>query len=521
MPCSPRGGVHRPPGLGGPMTEIQQHLPGISTRDARLPLQRDREAALPWAASRSSSGRGLVVMDACAAALAGAAAYVWHPLRVGGSDGLGLRAASLGLAASLVLLPALWVTIVALGRGYERRFLGVGSEEFRRIWAAGVGLVALAGTGAWAMDISSARGYVLVALPATVLLTLVERYAVRRRLQRARARGAERTRVVVVGHAASLASLVRTLQRSSYHGMDVVGACVPDRAEAGDLARLGVDVEGSLEDVMDVVRARAADTVVVMSCPELDGAALRRLGWGLEATGADMLVAPGLTESIGPRLGIRPVCGIPFLHVERPELTGMRRIVKGLFDRVVAALALLVLAPLLAAVAVAVRLDSPGPALFRQTRVGKNGREFTMLKFRTMSLQADQMVSQLAELSDGNGLLFKMRKDPRVTRVGAVLRKFSVDELTQLINVVRGEMSLVGPRPPLPREVQKYEDDVMRRFLVKPGLTGLWQISGRSDLSWDETVRLDLRYVDNWSIAFDFMILWKTASAVLKGHGAY
>ncbi len=224
----------------------------------------------------------------------------------------------------------------------------------------------------------------------------------------------------------------------------------------------------------------------------------------------------------GPRIHIRPVAGLPLLHVEEPSFSGGRRIVKSLFDRIIALAALLVLAPLLVVIAAAVRLTSAGPALFCQTRVGRNGREFRIYKFRSMRITAEEELAALiAQNEAGDGLLFKIRKDPRITRVGGWLRRLSLDELPQLLNVVKGEMSLVGPRPPLPAEVAQYASDVRRRLLVKPGLTGLWQVSGRSDLSWEESVRLDLHYVENWSLALDVMILWKTAWAVLRSRGAY
>jgi exopolysaccharide biosynthesis polyprenyl glycosylphosphotransferase len=215
------------------------------------------------------------------------------------------------------------------------------------------------------------------------------------------------------------------------------------------------------------------------------------------------------------------VCGLPLMHVERPELRGLRRVTKDLFDWTTAALALVVLSPLLVAVAIMVKATSPGPVLFRQERIGRDGGVFTMLKFRSMVAGADGMLHRLDAESHGNGVLFKHRTDPRITRIGRVLRRYSLDELPQLINVLRGDMSLVGPRPPLRREVDRYGVDMHRRFLVKPGLTGLWQVSGRSDLSWDDSVRIDVRYVENWSLAFDFMILWKTVGAVLRGPGAY
>jgi exopolysaccharide biosynthesis polyprenyl glycosylphosphotransferase len=223
----------------------------------------------------------------------------------------------------------------------------------------------------------------------------------------------------------------------------------------------------------------------------------------------------------GPRISVRPVAGLPLLHVDHPELTGGRQLVKSLFDKIGATFALVLLAPLLAVIALAIRLTSAGPGLFRQTRVGKDGKEFTVLKFRTMVQEAEALRVGLAEQNEQDGVLFKIKKDPRITRVGGVLRRYSLDELPQLINVLRGDMSMVGPRPPLAEEVAQYGDDVRRRLVVRPGLTGLWQVNGRSDLTWEESVRLDLRYVENWSLALDLLILWKTCSAVVRGSGAY
>jgi exopolysaccharide biosynthesis polyprenyl glycosylphosphotransferase len=248
---------------------------------------------------------------------------------------------------------------------------------------------------------------------------------------------------------------------------------------------------------------------------------LRRLGWALEKTRAELLLAPAVTEIVGTRVRIRPVCGLPLLHMERPELRGVRRLTKGLFDKTAAALGVLFLLPVLLGLALAVKATSRGGVFFRQERVGRDGRTFSMLKFRSMVVGADRMVEELAAGSDGNGVLFKKKDDPRITRIGKFMRRYSLDELPQLVNVLRGDMSLVGPRPPLPTEVERYGFDMHRRFLVKPGLTGLWQVSGRSDLSWDDSVRIDVRYVENWSLTFDFMILWKTVGAVLRGSGAY
>ena len=264
-----------------------------------------------------------------------------------------------------------------------------------------------------------------------------------------------------------------------------------------------------------------ADAVAVLACPEMDGSALRRLSWNLARSGIDLFVAPALMDVTGPRIAIRPVCGLPLLHVDEPALSGGRRIAKGCVDRVVSAVALLILLPLLVAIGLAVRLTSPGPALFRQTRVGLHGREFTVLKFRTMTRDAESLRASVSHLNvHSTGHLFKVENDPRVTPLGRWLRRTSLDELPQLVNVLLGQMSLVGPRP-LPTTDTPYDGEARRRLFVKPGLTGLWQISGRADLEWDEAVRLDLRYVENWSLALDALIIWKTLFVVVKRSGAY
>ena len=454
----------------------------------------------------------LVVIDAVAAVGAAVMAYV---LRF--SDTAGTAA----YAASSLVAPILWVAAVALAGGYEARILGLGSEEFQRVFRAFVGLTATVGFVSYALKIEVARGYIVLALPLVFLLTFFGHYAARKRLHRQRAQGRNVYRVVAVGGEESVADLARRLRQERYCGMQVVGACL----STGDGARivgLGIPLLGGLDEVAEAVRSARADTVAVAADASVGPARLRRLSWELEGSETDLVVAPGLMEVAGPRLHIRPVTGLPLLHVEEPEFAGMRRVLKGAVDRVLAAIGLLLLLPLLLAMAAAVRLTSPGPALFRQVRIGQSGREFTLLKFRSMYADAEKRrVELLGRNERAEGLLFKIKDDPRVTPVGRWMRKFSLDELPQLINVLTGRMSLVGPRPPLPEEVALYQDDVRRRLLVKPGLTGLWQISGRSDLDWDESVRLDLRYVENWSFTLDLMILWKTMSTVVRGRGAY
>ena len=341
----------------------------------------------------------------------------------------------------------------------------------------------------------------------------------RKQLHRQRAAGKCLHSVIAVGHEPAVADLVKELRRDQYHGLTVAGACVARPGERDEVA--GVPVYGGLDDITAAVKAFGADTVAVTACPEMDGRRLRSLAWELEKTGTDLCVSPALLDVAGPRTTIRPTAGLTLLHVDHPQLGGFRLVLKGLFDRCVAAAALIVLAPLMAVLAATIWLHDRGPALFTQLRVGKDGRGFRIYKFRTMVVDAEQRRAQLLASNDTDGVLFKLRKDPRVTAVGAHLRRWSIDELPQLFNVFLGDMSLVGPRPALPDEAEKYAEHVRRRLVVKPGITGLWQVNGRSDLSWDESVRLDLRYVENWSFALDLQIMWKTISALVRGSGAY
>jgi exopolysaccharide biosynthesis polyprenyl glycosylphosphotransferase len=458
--------------------------------------------------------RRAVLADAVCAGLAALVGYLGRF----GPSGEGSREAFV-LA---VLLPLVWVTALLIARSYEQRFLWIGAEEFRRVFFSAALLLAGVGTVSWALKIDVARGFVILALPLTAMLTLVERYYFRRRLHRERAQGRLLQTTILVGHRSAVASLDEQLDREAYHGYRVIGCCLPaDQQGIAEDAFNGLPVLGDLSEVADVVHKYEVDTVAVLPCPELDGAALRRLGWQLENTEAELLLAPAVTEIVGPRVHIRPVSGLPLMHMERPELTGIRRFAKNAMDRSAATLGVLFLAPVLLGVALAIKLTSSGPVFFRQQRIGRDGRTFSMLKFRSMVVGAHAMGNMLAADSDGNGILFKKKDDPRITAVGRILRRYSIDEVPQLFNVLRGEMSLVGPRPPLQSEVEKYGFDMHRRFLVKPGLTGLWQVSGRSDLSWDDSVRIDLRYVENWSLTIDLMILWKTVGAVIKGSGAY
>jgi exopolysaccharide biosynthesis polyprenyl glycosylphosphotransferase len=476
--------------------------------DAKVSAREDRlaNAVSPLLSYR----RRAIAADALAALVAGLSAL---GLRFGAPVDL----LHLGYALTL---PVAWVLAVAAQRGYETRFLGTGPEEYRRMANAGLLLFAGIAVVSYAVKDGLARSFTIVAVPLVLLLSFAIRHRLRRLVYRLRSRGVGLQRVLVVGRADAATSLIEKLDDEPQHGLAPVAACVPTTGTDLSYVR-SVPVVGDPSRVLDAVDESRADVVAVVSHPDLSGQALRRLSWALEDRDVELIVSPGIIEVAGPRLSIRPIAGLSLLHLERPSATGGRMLTKSAFDHTVGGLLLVLLSPLLLAIALAIRLTSRGPAFVRQTRVGVDGRAFTMIKFRSMMVGAEAHQASLKALSDGNEVLFKMRRDPRVTRVGSRLRRLSLDELPQLINVVCGDMSLVGPRPPLPEEVAGYSDDATRRLRVRPGVTGLWQVSGRSDLSWEESLRLDLRYADNWSLAMDLQILWRTARAVVQGSGAY
>ena len=416
-------------------------------------------------------------------------------------------------------LPLVWVVAVRVFGGYEKRFLGAGSDEFRRILNAGLSLTGALALISYAVNNELSRIYLLVSMQVIVMLDLLVRYTLRKRLHWRRVQGQCMSSVVAVGHEAAVKQLISELRREPHHGLQVVAACLPGDFHGTKVD--GVPVVGDLDDAASVVRNINAGTVAVLSCPEMDGVKLRTLAWELEKTGTDLCVAPALLDVAGPRTTVRPTAGLTLLHVDHPQLSGPRQVVKDLFDRCAAACGLLMLSPVMLAIALIIKLSDNGPALFTQIRVGKGGEPFKIYKFRTMVVDAEARLAEIRERNESDGVLFKIRRDPRITAIGARLRKTSLDELPQLINVLKGEMSLVGPRPALPDEAARYADHVRRRLVVKPGLTGMWQVNGRSDLSWEESVRLDLRYVENWSFALDLQILWKTVSVMMHGSGAY
>jgi len=424
----------------------------------------------------------------------------------------------LGYTLFSVVLIGVWVLMLNVHGSYDHRLLGHGPEEYKAVATASLWLFGMLAVVSYVLRLDVARGYVAMALPAGMIGLLVSRWLWRTWLTLHRAQGLLSASVLAVGDQEHLEGLIRALNSVPEAGYRVVAACCgdADRSSFGPIPVLGDESQAA-----EIARQIGVTTVACTSSSRFGADGLRRLGWALEGQDVDLVVAPGLTDVAGPRVLTRPVAGLSLLHVEEPVFEGLRLAVKTTFDRCAAAFLLILLSPLFAVVAVLIKADRKGPVFYRQERVGKDGTFFPMLKFRTMLVGAEAMLPSLRDRSEGQGLLFKLRDDPRITPIGIKLRRYSLDELPQLINVLRGEMSLVGPRPPLPSEVENYSHDVRRRLLVKPGMTGLWQINGRSDLSWDESVRFDLYYVENWSVMSDLMILWRTGRAVLRASGAY
>ena len=427
-------------------------------------------------------------------------------------------AIDLGYTLFSVVLIGAWVLLLHVHHAYDHRVMGHGSEEYKAVATASFQLFGGLAVVSYVLRLDVARGYVAMALPAGMIALLVSRWLWRKWLTLHRIQGLLSASVLVVGDQAHLAGLIRALNSVPQAGYRVVAACCgdADRSSFGPIPILGDESQAA-----EIAREIGVTTVACTSSSRFGADGLRRLGWALEGQDIDLVVAPGLTDVAGPRVLTRPVAGLSLLHVDQPVFEGLRLAVKDTIDRCAALLLLILMSPLFAVIAVRIKSDRKGPVFYRQERVGKDGTFFPMLKFRTMLVGAEAMLASLKDRSEGQGPLFKLRDDPRITTIGATLRRYSLDELPQLVNVLRGQMSLVGPRPPLPSEVEKYEHDVRRRLLVKPGMTGLWQINGRSDLSWEESVRFDLYYVENWSVMSDLMILWRTGRAVIHASGAY
>jgi exopolysaccharide biosynthesis polyprenyl glycosylphosphotransferase len=430
---------------------------------------------------------------------------------------IGLRLGYTTVSAVLILA---WISMLDVFATRDHKVIGSGTLEYKRVVDATILLFGLFAIVAFLFKIELARGYFLTALPAGLLLLLISRWSWRQWLRKQQAESRYISRAVLLGDRLKSAHVARTIQRTPGTGLHLIGALTQfGSARKGTVH--GVPVLGGYSDLLRAVDELQADTVILTGADEISPDDMRRVGWELEARGVELIVAPALTDIAGPRIHARPVAGLPLIHVSYPTLEGAKRVYKRTFDIVGSGLLILLGSPVLIAVAVAVKRSGPGGILFRQVRIGRHGKSFGMLKFRSMVQDADD---QLESLLDAQGTsdkpLFKVTNDPRITPVGRFLRKYSLDEVPQLLNVFFGEMSLVGPRPQRAAEVALYDDAAYRRLIMKPGMSGLWQVSGRSNLNWEDSIRLDLYYVENWSLTTDITILFRTVRAVVTSEGA-
>jgi exopolysaccharide biosynthesis polyprenyl glycosylphosphotransferase len=436
----------------------------------------------------------------------------------------GLRAstpqADLAYVTLTVVIAVGWLIALSATRSRMLRNIGTGMVEYQRVVNATFLTFGTLAAVAFLFQIDIARGYLAVAFPLGLVLLLLGRMTWRWVLHRMRRTGRCTTGAIIVGRPDDVARVAGELRRQYRVGYRAIGATYAGAARSS--VRAAIDLPAvEFKDLAATSKRTRTRAVIVAGDLPGGNATIRRLGWDLENSNTELILVSRLTDVAGPRIHLRPISGLPMVHVDLPQYSGVTHAVKRIFDVVVAGTLLLLLLPIIVAIAMTVRLSSVGPVLFRQERVGVGGSRFTMLKFRSMVVDAEARLAELQSSNEADGVLFKVKEDPRITPIGRTLRRYSLDELPQLWNVLIGDMSLVGPRPPLPAEVERYEEDVNRRLLTKPGITGLWQVSGRSNLTWDESVKIDLYYVENWSLTGDIVILLKTARAVVGSHGAY
>ncbi|MEW1976702.1 sugar transferase [Microbacterium profundi] len=414
-------------------------------------------------------------------------------------------------SAALIIV---WMWSLGLIDSRSDRVIGTGPTEYARVMRASFMVFGAIAIVAFIARIDVARGYLLLSLPVGMFLLVLVRWMWRQWLVSQRTTGRYAARVLLIGSETSVAQIARDLMSNPGAGYKVVGACVPTGRAAATIPGTRIPIMGTVDAIPGAMAATEADTVVITGTGDLPPLKVKQISWGLEAGRQHLILAPSITDIAGPRIQTRPVSGLPLIHVETPRFSRGQRVAKRAMDLALSLVGVVLISPLLLALALVVKFSSPGPVLFLQTRVGRKNREFQMLKFRSMVQDAEDMLPSLLDQRDaGNEVLFKMSDDPRITRAGSFMRRYSLDELPQLFNVIAGSMSLVGPRPPLPREVEQYADHVHRRFLMKPGITGAWQVGGRSSLSWEDSVRLDLAYVENWSMLADLIIMVRTIKA--------
>lgn len=457
--------------------------------------------------------------DAAMITLAVVAVSVW---RFGQDLWLPVAGSSLDYPLASVVIAFLWWVVLDARQTRDRGVIGHGLEEYRRVMNASLFAFGVIAIASYLLHVDLSRAYFLVLLPLGTLLVVASRWACRQVLHRRRAIGGAFTPTVVVGAAHEVRGVVRDLNRNRYAGYRPVALAVPtadvnaeelDSPELEGLPRIAIS---SLGEQLGAYRAGA---VVVV--PGLPRHKIRKLAWQLENSSVELMFLPSMNDVAGPRVTVSQMQDLSLLRVDLPQFTGWRYAFKRLFDILFSATVLLLLLPVFAVIALLIKREDGGPVLFRQARVGLGGEEFVIHKFRSMHLDAEARLAELRDRQAEGGPLFKMEDDPRMTKVGRFLRKYSLDELPQFWTVLKGNMSVVGPRPHLASELAEYPDEGLRRLLIKPGITGLWQVSGRSDLSFEDAVRLDLRYVENWSLTGDIAIIARTVRTVLRSDGAY
>ncbi len=413
-----------------------------------------------------------------------------------------------------------WVAAIYLFGGYRPQVFGAGVHEYKSLVNATALTAAAVGIGCYLLQFQLSRGFFVLAFGIGLPVLVLGRFLLRRSVHRARSLGTLQLRVVIAGAEGHVDEIASVLGREKWLGYSVIGALTPepgDRLATGS----GIPLLGSSRSIAEVAIEADADVVFLAGGAFSSSTEMRRMAWDLEGEDIAVVIAPSVTDVSSERVSVRPVGGMPLIHLEKPRSAEAVRRAKRTFD-IVCTLGLFILfAPVFAFTAFRVWKHDGGPVLFRQTRIGRDGKDFRCWKFRTMVNNAEDLLPELQAQQGYEGGLFKMEDDPRVTPPGKWMRRFSLDELPQLVNVLTGDMSLVGPRPPLKHEVAQYDDDMARRLRVRPGMTGLWQVSGRSDLAWSEAIRLDLYYVDNWSMLQDLSILARTFGAVFGKHGAY
>jgi exopolysaccharide biosynthesis polyprenyl glycosylphosphotransferase len=412
------------------------------------------------------------------------------------------------IVLSLLVLVS-WLFFLWFNGSRDTNILGFGADEYKRLTNATLLSFTFIAFISYIFKLEISRGFVLLVFPFGLLLLFIVRRILRRRLLRARNQGRYLSRVLLL-HSGISDPVEARLTLAQHAGFSIVHKIVT--AE---------NIKFEIKEIVSNALSNNCDQIMVGQSAVISAAELRKLGWALEATNIDLIVAPAVTEIAGPRLKVSNVEGLPLLHLEQPDFSGASRITKRLLDLILSIFGLIIISPFLVVIALIIKLFDRGSVLYFQKRIGQNNKEFTVYKFRTMYEGSHEQRAKIMAETNKDPRLAKDPQDPRVTKPGLFLRRWSIDEIPQIINVIKGEMSLVGPRPPLAEEVNKYEKSETRRLLVKPGLTGLWQVSGRSELDWEDAVRLDLYYVENWSLTLDILIIIRTAAAVWRGEGAY